>query len=145
MHMTNHRSTESTKPGIGYLHDPAAYAAPHFASVAVAVRIASGTGDQAPGLFPRTAYHCFNRRQQAAGEGGLPGRSRHAVTVSRIYRMHSKRARFDAQREPGCPVLRLGPGSNNPINSRCLSVTSFRSFFITEAQLPNRLKRKDLL
>lgn len=91
-----------------------------------------------------SSCHCFSRRQQVAGDGNWSGRNRHAAPVCRIHRMPSKQARFDAHGRPRLSFLRRGSGNNGSINSHCSSVTSFCRFFITEAQLPNRLKRKYL-
>jgi hypothetical protein len=92
-----------------------------------------------------SSCHCFNRRQQVAGEGNSSGRKRHAAPVCRIHRMPSKQARFDAQGRPRLSFLRLGSGNNGPINSHCLSVTSFCRFFMTEVQPFSHLKHKYLL
>jgi len=91
-----------------------------------------------------SSCHCFNRRQQVAGEGNSSGRKRHAAPLCRIHRMPSKQARFDAQGRPRLSCLRLGSGNNGPINSHCSSVTSCCRLFMTEAQQPTRLKRKYL-
>ena len=49
----------------------------------------------ASSLAPCTS-HCFNRRQQVAGEGYLSGKKRHAAPVYNTQRMPSRHARFDA-------------------------------------------------
>ncbi len=262
MLVSNQKSAELAQPGVGSLHDPAAFVAPHLPSVAIAlplvvfavgsdqldgpllqplpqwIRIVTGIGDYALGLLPRPAFcardtdffkrgfrkrnfcrrgtfqpnsqrktltvdqyhplrplaalgftdrvapflagaklpsrkvsshfsspsasrapsrarhassqtpsscHCFSRRQQVAGEGNSSGRNRHAAPVCRIHRSPSKQARFDAQGRPRLSFLRRPSGNNGSINSHCSSVTSFCRFFMTEAQLFHRLKRKYLI
>ena len=91
-----------------------------------------------------SSSHCFNRRQQVAGEGNSSGRNRHAAPVCRIHRIPSKQARFDAQGRPRLSFLRRGTGNNGSINSHCSSVISFCRFFMTEAQQPTRFRHKYL-
>ena len=91
-----------------------------------------------------SSCHCFSRRQQVAGEGNSSGRNRHAAPVCRIHRIPSKQARFDAHGRPRLSFLRRNSGNNGAIKSHCSSVTSFCRFFMTEAQLNPRLKRKYL-
>lgn len=85
-----------------------------------------------------SSCHCFNRRQQVAGEGNSLGRKRQAAPVCRIQRMPSKHARFDAQGRPRLSRRRLGSGSNGSMSSHCSSVNSFCRFFMAEVhQLTN--------
>src|SRR5664280_1339778 len=91
-----------------------------------------------------SSCHCFNRRQQVAGEGNSSGRNRHAAPVCRIHRMPSKQARFDAHGRPRLSFLRRPSGNNGSINSHCSSVNSFCRFFMTEAHQPTRLTHKYL-
>ncbi len=92
-----------------------------------------------------SSCHCFNRRQQVAGEGNSSGRNRHAAPVCRIHRIPSKQARFDAHGRPRLSFLRRPSGNNGPINSHCSSVNSFCRFFMAEVQQFIRLDRKYLI
>jgi hypothetical protein len=91
-----------------------------------------------------SSCHCFNRRQQVAGEGNSSGRNRHAAPVCRIHRMPSKQARFDAHGRPRLSFLRRPSGNNGSINSHCSSVNSFCRFFMTEAHQHTHLTHKYL-
>ncbi len=91
-----------------------------------------------------SSSHCFNRRQQVAGEGNSSGRNRHAAPVCRIHRMPSKQARFGAHGRPRLSRRRFGSGSKGSISCHCSSVNSFCRFFMTEAHQFTRLVRKYL-
>ncbi len=69
--------------------------------------------------------HCFNRRQQVAGEGYLSGKNRHAAPVCNTHRIPSKQARFDAHGRPRLSLRRFGSGSNGSINSHCASFNNW--------------------
>ena len=55
--------------------------------------------------------HCFNRRQQVAGEGYLSGKNLHAAPVCSTHRMPSRQARFDAHGRPRLSLRRFGSGN----------------------------------
>jgi len=75
--------------------------------------------------------HCFNRRQQVAGEGYLSGRNRHAAPVHNTHRMPSRQSRFDAQGRPRLSRRRLGAGSSGSIRVHCASVNSSNRRLLT--------------
>jgi len=77
--------------------------------------------------------HCFNRRQQVAGEGYLSGRNRHAAPVCKIQRMPSRQARFNAQGRPRLSLRRFGSGNNGSINFHCASVNNSNRFLLMQA------------
>ena len=77
--------------------------------------------------------HCFNLRQQVAGEGYLSGKNRHAAPVRNTHRMPSRQARFDAHGRPRLSLRRFGSGSNGAINSHCASVSNSNRFSLMQA------------
>jgi hypothetical protein len=72
--------------------------------------------------------HCFNRRQQVAGEGYLSGKNRHAAPVCNTHRMPSRQDRFDLHGRPRLSLRRFGSGSSGSINSHCASLNSSNRF-----------------
>ena len=87
--------------------------------------------------------HCFNRRQQVAGEGYLLGRKRHAAPVCSTHRMASRQARLDAHERPRLALRRFGSGSSGAISSHCASVnTSNRFLLMQEVHPTTSLKHK---
>jgi hypothetical protein len=76
--------------------------------------------------------HCFNRRQQVAGEGYLSGRNRHAAPVCNTHRMPSRQARFEAQGRPRLSLRRFGSGSSGAINSHCASLNNSNRFLLMQ-------------
>jgi len=87
--------------------------------------------------------HCFNRRQQVAGEGYLSGRNRHAAPVRSTHKMPSRQARFEAQGRPRLSRRRFGSGNSGSISSHCASVNNSNRFLpIQEAQQITPLKKK---
>ena len=84
--------------------------------------------------------HCFNRRQQVAGEGYLSGRNRQAAPVHNTQRMPSRQSRFDAQGRPRLSRRRLGSGNSGSISDHCASVNNSNRFLrMQEAQQNNAL------
>lgn len=87
--------------------------------------------------------HCFNRRQQVAGEGYFSGKNLHAAPVCNTHRMPSRQARFDTHGRPRLSLRRLGSGSSGPINSHCASLyNSNRFLLMQEVHQTNRLTQK---
>ena len=91
---------------------------------------------------PRSS-HCFNRRQQVAGEGYLSGKNLHAAPVCNTHRMPSRQARFEAQGRPRLSLRRFGSGSRGAINSHCASLNNSNRFLLMQQEnQPTRLSRK---
>lgn len=87
--------------------------------------------------------HCFNRRQQVAGEGYLSGKNLHAAPVCNTHRMPSRHARLDDHGRPRLSLRRFPSGSNGPINSHCASLSNSNRFFpMKEAHQTIRLMQK---
>ena len=87
--------------------------------------------------------HCFNRRQQVAGEGYLSGKNLHAAPVCNTHRMPSRQARFDAHGRPRLSLRRFGSGSSGSINSHCASLNNWNRFLlIQEVHQTTRLTQK---
>ena len=87
--------------------------------------------------------HCFNRRQQVAGEGYLSGRNRHAAPVCNTHRMPSRQARLEAHGRPRLSLRRFGSGSSGPITSHCASLNNSNRFLLMqEVHQNNRLTQK---
>src|ERR1700691_4564752 len=61
--------------------------------------------------------HCFNRRQQVAGDGYLSGKNRHAAPVCNTHKMPSRQARLEAQGRPRLSLRRFGSGSSGAPHS----------------------------
>ena len=76
--------------------------------------------------------HCFNRRQQVAGEGYLSGRKRHAAPVWSTHRMPSRHARFAAQGRPRLSLRRLGSGNRGSIFCHWASVSNSNRFLLMQ-------------
>jgi hypothetical protein len=74
--------------------------------------------------------HCFNRRQQVAGEGYLSGRKRHAAPVCNTHSMPSRQARLDAHGRPRFSLRRFGSGSRGSIISYCASFNNSNRFLL---------------
>ena len=93
---------------------------------------------------PRSS-HCFNRRQQVAGEGYLSGKNLHAAPVCSTHRMPSKQARLEAHGRPRLSLRLVGSGSSGAINSHCASLNNSNRFLLMqEENQPSRLMRKSL-
>ena len=87
--------------------------------------------------------HCFNRRQQVAGEGYLSGKNRHAAPVCNTHRMPSRQARLDAHGRPRLSLRRFGSGSSGPIKSHCASLNNWkRLLLMQEVHQTNSLMQK---
>ncbi len=87
--------------------------------------------------------HCFNRRQQVAGEGYLSGKNLHAAPVCNTHRMPSRQARFDAHGRPRLSLRRFGSGSSGSINSHCASLNNWNRFLLMqEVHQTTRLTQK---
>jgi hypothetical protein len=87
--------------------------------------------------------HCFNRRQQVAGEGYLSGKNLHAAPVCNTHKMPSRQARFDAQGRPRLSLRRFGSGRRGSISSHCRSLNNSNRFLlIHEVQQTNHLMQK---
>jgi hypothetical protein len=76
--------------------------------------------------------HCFNRRQQVAGEGYLSGKNRHAAPVCNTHKIPSKQARLDAHGRPRLSLRRFGSGSSGSINSHCASLNNSNRFLLMQ-------------
>ena len=83
-----------------------------------------GAQQGSPCTSHTSSSHCFNHRQQVAGEGHLSGRDRHADPVLSPQRMTSRQARFEAHGRSRLSLRRLGTGSGGSINSHCASVSN---------------------
>jgi len=89
--------------------------------------------------------HCFNRRQQVAGEGYLAGKNLHAAPVCNTQRIPSRQARLDAHGRPRLSLRRFGSGSSGSINSHCASLNNSNRFLLMqEVQQTTRLTRKSI-
>ena len=87
--------------------------------------------------------HCFNRRQQVAGDGYLSGKNLHAAPVCNTHRMPSRQARLDAQGRPRLSVRRFGSGSSGSISSHCASLNNSNRFLLMqEVHQTTRLTQK---
>ena len=87
--------------------------------------------------------HCFNRRQQVAGEGYLSGKNLHAAPVCNTHRMPSRQARFDAHGRPRLSLRRFGSGSSGAINAHCASLNNWNRFLLMqEVHQTTRLTQK---
>ena len=76
--------------------------------------------------------HCFNRRQQVAGEGYLSGKKRHAAPVCSTHKMPSRQARLDDHGRPRLSLRRFGSGSKGAINSHCASLNNSNRFLLIQ-------------
>ena len=76
--------------------------------------------------------HCFNRRQQVAGDGYLSGKNLHAAPVCNTHKMPSRQARFDAQGRPRLSLRRFGSGSSGSISSHCASLNNSNRFLLMQ-------------
>ncbi len=76
--------------------------------------------------------HCFNRRQQVAGEGYLSGKNLHAAPVCSTHRMPSRQARFDAHGRPRLSLRCFGSGSRGSISSHCRSLNNSNRFLLMQ-------------
>ena len=87
--------------------------------------------------------HCFNRRQQVAGEGYLSGKNLHAAPVCNTHKMPSRQARLDAHGRPRLSLRRFGSGSSGSINSHCASLNNWNRFLLMqEVHQTTRLSQK---
>jgi hypothetical protein len=87
--------------------------------------------------------HCFNRRQQVAGEGYLSGRNRHAAPVCNTHKMPSRQARLHAHGRPRLSLRRFGLGNRGSINSHCASLSNSNRFLLMqEVHQTTRLMQK---
>jgi hypothetical protein len=87
--------------------------------------------------------HCFNRRQQVAGEGYLSGKNLHAAPVCKTHRMPSIQARLDAHGRPRLSLRRFGTGNSGSIRFHCASLNnSYRFLLMQELQQTARLTQK---
>jgi len=78
--------------------------------------------------------HCFNRRQQVAGDGYLSGRNRHAAPVCNTHKMPSRHSRFDAHGRPRLSLRRFGSGNRGSISSHCFSLNNSNRFLLMQQQ-----------
>jgi hypothetical protein len=76
--------------------------------------------------------HCFNRRQQVAGEGYFSGKNRHAAPVCNTQRMPSRQARLEAHGRPRLSLRSFGSGSSGSTNSHCASFNSSNRFLLMQ-------------
>jgi hypothetical protein len=87
--------------------------------------------------------HCFNRRQQVAGEGYWSGKNLHAAPVCNTHRMPSRQSRLDAHGRPRLSLRRFGSGSSGSINSHCASLNNSNRFLLMqELHQTTRLTQK---
>ena len=68
--------------------------------------------------------HCFNRREQVAGDGYLSGKNLHAAPVCNTHKMPSRQARLEAHGRPRLSLRRFGSGNRGSINSHCASLNN---------------------
>ena len=130
--------------------------APFFAGAKLPSRnVSSHCSRPSPSSAPSSARHasshtscsshCFNRRQQVAGEGYLSGRNRHAAPVCNTHKMPSRQARLDAHGRPRLSLRRFGSGSRGPTNSHCASLNNSNRFLLMqEVHQTSRLTQKSL-
>jgi hypothetical protein len=78
--------------------------------------------------------HCFNRRQQVAGEGYLSGKNRHAAPVCKTHRMPSRQPRFDAHGRPRLSLRPFGSGNSGAISSHCFSLNNSNRFLLMQQE-----------
>ena len=128
--------------------------APFFAGAKLPSRnVSSHFSNPSPSSAPSSARHasshtfccshCFNRRQQVAGEGYFSGRNRHAAPVCNTHRMPSRQARLEAHGRPRLSLRRFGSGSSGPITSHCASLNNSNRFLLMqEVHQNNRLTQK---
>jgi hypothetical protein len=76
--------------------------------------------------------HCFNRRQQVAGEGYLSGKNLQAAPVCNTHRMPSRQARLDAHGRPRLSLRCFGTGSSGSISSHCASLNNSNRFLLMQ-------------
>ena len=76
--------------------------------------------------------HCFNLRQQVAGEGYLSGRNRQAAPVCSTHRMPSRQSRLAAQGRPRPSLRTLGAGSRGSIFRHCASLNNSNRFLLMQ-------------
>jgi hypothetical protein len=76
--------------------------------------------------------HCFNLRQQVAGDGYLSGKNRHAAPVCNTHKMPSRHARLEAHGRPRLSLRRFGSGSRGAINSHCASLNNSNRFLLMQ-------------
>jgi hypothetical protein len=90
-----------------------------------------------------SSSHCFNRRQQVAGDGYWVGRKRHGAPVLSTHKMPSRQALFVAHGRPRLSLRRFGSGSRGAISFHCSSVNNSNRFLLMqEAQQNNVLSEK---
>ena len=103
---------------------------------------APSSARQASSQTPSSS-HCFNRRQQVAGDGYWAGRNRHGAPVLSTHKMPSRQALFEAHGRPRLSLRRFGSGSSGSISSHCSSVNNSNRFLLVqEAQQNNVLTQK---
>jgi hypothetical protein len=76
--------------------------------------------------------HCFNRRQQVAGEGYLSGKDRHASPVCSTQKMPSRQARLDAHGPPPLSLRSFGSGNRGAIDSQCAPLNNSNRFLLMQ-------------
>ena len=87
--------------------------------------------------------HCFNRRQQVAGEGYGSGKNLHAAPVCNTHKMPSRQARLDAHGRPRLSLRRFGSGSSGSTSSHCASFNNSNRFLLMqEVHQTSRLTQK---
>ncbi len=117
--------------------------APFFAGAKLPSRnVSSHVNRPSPSSAPNSARqasshtfcssHCFNRRQQVAGEGYLSGKNLHAAPVCSTHRMPSRQARFDAHGRPRLSLRCFGSGSRGSISSHCRSLNNSNRFLLMQ-------------
>jgi hypothetical protein len=128
--------------------------APFFAGAKLPSRnVSSHFSSPSPSSAPSSARqassqtscssHCFNRRQQVAGEGYLSGKNRHAAPVCNTHKMPSRQARLDAHGRPRLSLRRFGSGNRGSINSHCASLNNSNRFLLMqEVNQTTRLMQK---
>jgi hypothetical protein len=90
-----------------------------------------------------SSSHCFNRRQQVAGDGYWAGRNRHGAPVLSTHKMPSRQALFEAHGRPRLSLRRFNDGSSGAISSHCSLVSNSNRFLLMqEAQQINVLSEK---
>ena len=86
-----------------------------------------------------SSSHCFNRRQQVAGDGYWAGRNRHGAPLLSTHKMPSRQALFEAHGRPRLSLRRFNFGSKGAISSHCSSVSNSNRFLLMQEVQQNKV------